>query len=176
MAAASAGAAGIQTGFVSGPIASTATQLQQEQASTQSLNAYTSQLHSHHHQLIQDQHQLHHGQPIIAATDSSLSTATATIATNQRSLNSAQTLAAVPSSSASHQQQHRVQFVQRTSAGTYVNVIKTEINSDSNGGSNDSSIVTNQVKLAAVSELSAGPNVAPGWSRQLCNGDIVYIR
>lgn len=49
-----------------------------------------------------------------------------------------------------HLHQHRIQYVQQINVGNYLNVKQQTVNNN--------------------------PNVAPGWRRQLSDGEIVYIR
>lgn len=70
-------------------------------------------------------------------------------------------IGSVPSISQSHQHQQQPSFQQRLS---YVQRTGSQL-----------SVVSGCGPLT-VSAIQRGPNVAPGWRRQVNNGEIIYIR
>lgn len=74
---------------------------------------------------------------------------------------------------------HRVQYIHRTNVGNFLNVISDPNGSGSNSNdsncSNISSVNNQQIKFVSASTVHHA-NVAPGWRRQLADGEIVYFR
>lgn len=170
MAAASAGAT--QAGFLSETICSTASKLQQQQPSQQSaapLETYEHELlsSSRPHQTIANEHDIILVQastvPIQqqkqqTRDQTKISPTLVPYQSNQKSF-----LQSLPTT-------QRIQLVQRTADVNFINGYGSNTNDSDSTNSND------LVKLSTVQDINVEPNVAPGWQRQLSDGEIIYIR
>lgn len=152
MAAASVGA--LQAGFVSAPIIPPTSQQPQPiyQQPTQQLQT---------HQII---HQPQHCQTIHHDPNSVI---------QQQTLLSAN----IPNASALPQ---RIQYLDRSDNFAHINVYRDDgiggnfnDNSNSGGCTSDTS---GSSEANVVQNFCRGPNVAPGWERQILDGDVVYFR
>lgn len=113
--------------------------------------------------------------------------------------------ATVPTNSTSALPQQRIQYLQRTDSGTHLNVISANTTvaggsaaaptnafghmgeksgiSSGNGSScsdNNNSCASGHVKIVQQQQqqlhINRGPNIAPGWRRQISDGEVLYIR